>query len=207
MRHQGKLVSWKAEQGFGFVVQNGSDRKAFVHASAFADRTRRPAVGDLITYEVEPDGRRGPRAAKVKFVRPGRAPAPRGDAEAFGNLVAVGFGLALAASVIGGRLPLLVPVWLAAMSAATFVAYWVDKQAARSGTWRTPESTLHLLALAGGWPGALLARRILRHKSVKASFRTMFRLTVALNSLALGWLLTQDGSALVHLLAGLLRPA
>ena len=71
-------------------------------------------------------------------------------------------------------------------SVAALVAYRVDKTAAESGRWRTPESTLHLLALAGGWPGALLAQRIFHHKSRKPSFRLVFFATIILN-LALAW--------------------
>lgn len=52
---------------------------------------------------------------------------------------------------------------------------------ARAGQWRISERTLHGLALAGGWPGALLAQRWLRHKTIKRSFRIQFWATVALN--------------------------
>ena len=58
----------------------------------------------------------------------------------------------------------------AAVSAATFVAYALDKWFARRGKRRINESTLHLLALLGGWPGALLAMPIFRHKRRKTSF-------------------------------------
>ena len=75
--------------------------------------------------------------------------------------------------------------WIALLylgaSVFTFAAYARDKTAARRGDWRTRESTLHLLALAGGWPGALLAQQVLRHKSVKAGFRAVFWSTVVLN--------------------------
>lgn len=56
-----------------------------------------------------------------------------------------------------------------------------DKSAAKRAAWRTPEKTLHWLALAGGWPGALLAQQLLGHKSAKAEFRRVFWLTVVLN--------------------------
>ena len=76
-------------------------------------------------------------------------------------------------------------LWIAAvyagMSLLTFVVYAVDKAAAQEGRWRTKESTLHLLALACGWPGALLAQKWLRHKSVKQPFRAVFWATVVLN--------------------------
>jgi len=56
-----------------------------------------------------------------------------------------------------------------------------DKPAASANAQRTPEITLHGLALAGGWPGALLAQQFLRHKSTKQEFRQTFWGTVLLN--------------------------
>ena len=91
-----------------------------------------------------------------------------------------------------------------AASLAAFVIYAWDKTAAEKNHWRTKESTLHLIALAGGWPGALLAQKVLRHKSRKQSFQVVFWGTVALNCAALGWLLTPAGAlALRSMLGGL----
>ena len=67
------------------------------------------------------------------------------------------------------------------MSVITFIVYAVDKNAARRNTRRVPEKNLHLLALLGGWPGALLAQQMLRHKSVKQKFRLVFWTTVCGN--------------------------
>ncbi|PIM53914.1 hypothetical protein CS062_07240 [Roseateles chitinivorans] len=77
-----------------------------------------------------------------------------------------------------------------AMSFATFIVYALDKRAARLGQWRVKESTLHALALLCGWPGALLAQHLLRHKSAKLGFRRVFWLSVALNILAFVCLFT-----------------
>ncbi|SFU50870.1 Uncharacterized membrane protein YsdA, DUF1294 family [Polaromonas sp. YR568] len=87
----------------------------------------------------------------------------------------------------------LLPLWilpaLFAFNLLTFWMYWVDKRAAQTGQWRTPESTLQLLALAGGWPGAWLAQQVLRHKSSKQPFRAVYWLMAALHGLLLGaWL-------------------
>lgn len=73
------------------------------------------------------------------------------------------------------------------LSLLSFIAYAIDKSAAKQGKWRTKESTLHLLALMGGWPGALFAQNVLRHKSVKASFRNVFWLTVIANLAVLAY--------------------
>jgi uncharacterized membrane protein YsdA (DUF1294 family) len=54
----------------------------------------------------------------------------------------------------------------------TFIMFWSDKRAAIRGQWRTPESQLLFFALAGGWPGAKYAQKLLRHKTTKEPFRT-----------------------------------
>ncbi|MCP3858891.1 MAG: DUF1294 domain-containing protein [Phycisphaeraceae bacterium] len=60
--------------------------------------------------------------------------------------------------------------WVLLSSLIAFVAHGRDKRAARLGRRRTPERTLHLLELIGGWPGALLAMTIFHHKTRKASY-------------------------------------
>ena len=84
-------------------------------------------------------------------------------------------------------MPWLVPAIYAAASLVAFGAYALDKSAARRAARRTPESTLLLLGLAGGWPGALVAQRLLHHKTRKTGFQVVFWLTVALNCGALWW--------------------
>lgn len=79
----------------------------------------------------------------------------------------------------------------AVIATATFIFYAIDKAAAQSNRWRIPESTLHAFALMGGWPGALLAQTLLRHKSVKRAFRLIFWMTVTINLLVLGWLVSR----------------
>ena len=85
--------------------------------------------------------------------------------------------------------PLLVVAYYAVLSLVLFAVYGADKAAARQGTRRTPESRLHLLALAGGWPGALVARRVFRHKTRKQPFTAIFWCTVVANCAALAGLL------------------
>lgn len=81
----------------------------------------------------------------------------------------------------------------AVVGAITFVTYGVDKRAAQRGARRVPESTLHLLALTGGWPGALAAQQMFRHKTRKQPFRVVFWLTVVVNSMMVaGWFALHD---------------
>jgi uncharacterized membrane protein YsdA (DUF1294 family) len=79
--------------------------------------------------------------------------------------------------------------------------YGFDKRAARSEAQRIPEIRLQLCALLGGWPGALLAQQVFRHKSSKRSFQVTFWFMVVLNCGALWFLLSPTGAAFIrHLL-------
>lgn len=87
--------------------------------------------------------------------------------------------------------------WLALVASfVTFLLYWRDKRAAVRGGWRTPESTLQLWALLGGWPGALWAQQRFRHKTSKREFRRVFWLMVALNVAAQAWLMSAPAAPL-----------
>jgi uncharacterized membrane protein YsdA (DUF1294 family) len=103
-------------------------------------------------------------------------------------------------SVFTAGMPVQVLYVYLAVSIITFIVYAIDKSAARKGAWRKQESTLHMLALLGGWPGALVAQQTLRHKSSKRSFRAVFWATVVLNCGVYVWLFTPSGEAWFRLL-------
>lgn len=197
-RYQGKITSWKDEQGFGFITPNGGGQAVFVHIKSFSDRGSRPLADNIVTYELTINEKGQPRAEKVAFVRAGgtrRAAArPRGS----GPNMVIGFLVVLAIAVLADKVPPSVFGAYMFLSVSTFIAYKIDKSAARNGRWRTKESTLHVLALLGGWPGALVAQHLLRHKSKKESFRIAFWLTVAVNCGVLGWLVYSSNIALLR---------
>ncbi len=74
-------------------------------------------------------------------------------------------------------------------SLIAFLVYWFDKRAAQANRRRVPEKTLHVCGLLAGWPGALLAQQVLRHKNCKKSFQVVFWLTVVINVAALAFLI------------------
>lgn len=144
------------------------------------------------------DGRREPTGRISSVHRPAR---PTKGAWGVGATVGLFFVMALLLAAVAGRAPAWVGIVYAVMSGVTVLWYRLDKSAAVANRRRTPEQTLHLLALSGGWPGALLAQSVFRHKSSKASFQWAFRLTVLLNLAALAWLLwSRSGMGLDRLL-------
>jgi len=100
-------------------------------------------------------------------------------------LLAFALAYALVALVRG------MPGWVDALylgaSALCVAAYGIDKLAARGGRDRVPEAMLLSLGLVGGWPGAIVAQRVFRHKTVKRRFRVLFWMTVVVNVAVFAW--------------------
>lgn len=190
MRFEGTLKTWNDERGFGFIAPDQGGDEVFVHVKAIANLTGRPAIGQRLSFEIEPGPQGRKRAKNVLPLRAARPITPRPRAREGPGTASWGTATLFA---IPGFLALYVvvsvlwrpPGWLApaylGLSLFTFASYYVDKKAAEHRAWRTPEKTLHLLALAGGWPGALIAQQVLRHKSAKTEFRAVFWTTVVLN--------------------------
>jgi uncharacterized membrane protein YsdA (DUF1294 family)/cold shock CspA family protein len=189
MRFEGTLTSWNDERGFGRIESHQGGEPIFVHVSAWPRGSGRPQTGQAVSFEVEL-GPKGKRAKSVQLVQARRAarPAQRATGAPWGTatLFAIpAFLVVYVAVAVVWKLPLWVAGLYLVLSAATYAAYAADKAAARSGGWRTPEGSLHLMAVAGGWPGALLAQQFHRHKSSKAAFRQVFWATVLLNVVGL----------------------
>ena len=210
MRVAGRIVQWDDAKGYGFIAPSDGGPKRFAHISAFGPRARRPFVGERVDYEPGTDAQGKARALKVRSLEPKPAPAgpakpapprrgasgssassPKSSADTGASLWLVpGFASLVLLTHLAWPLPRGLWGTYVAMSFATFIVYALDKRAARRGQWRVKESTLHVLALLCGWPGALLAQHLLRHKSAKPTFRRVFWLSVALNILAFVCLFT-----------------
>ncbi|WP_375213383.1 DUF1294 domain-containing protein [Aquabacterium sp.] len=212
------MVRWEADRGFGFIRSPHTDADVFFHVRDFrgpgrpqpgmAVRYEEIHVGGkgpraMAVSAVQPTeqrrqtadapGRLDARADARSGVRSNARPGPRRAAPSdpwLGPvlLAAVVWALALAWATASGRIPRwAVPAWIA-LNLWTFAAYWRDKWAAQRGQWRTPENTLHLWSLLGGWPMARMAQQVLRHKSAKADFQRAYWLTVTLHVAAVtGW--------------------
>ena len=186
MRFDGKLKSWNDDRGFGFIEPLQGGQEIFVHIKSFPPGTGRPGLGLSLSFEVEigPQGKKRAKAVELARYRK-QSRLPRHESPAPWTLPRL---LVLPSFVflyvfVAGRWS--VSPWVAATYAlasfVAFVAYAIDKSAARQGRWRTSEATLHGFSLACGWPGALMAQQLLRHKSSKPSFVAVYWATVLVN--------------------------
>lgn len=208
MRFQGKITRWDDDRGFGFIAGNEAEDSVFVHIKAFPGTLRRPEVGDVVTYEIAQGQNGKTRAENVRFA--GQTESPKQSAGRRRNgrwpvIVVSLFACFLVISAALSRLPWIVVGAYGVMSLVTFAAYGWDKFSARRGKWRTPESTLHLMGLAGGWPGALVAQSLLRHKSSKQKFLLVLWGTVTLNVVALSYLVWSGDANFINTIFLLLQ--
>ena len=195
MRHKGKISSWKNNKGFGFIAPLDGGHKVFIHISAFKNRSHRPDIGEIVAYSVSKDAQGRTQAVNATLAGDKLPKMSAGESSQTVVIFAWLFLVIVGISVFVTGLPFIVLGAYLFMSTLTYLAYAIDKSAAQAGRWRISENSRQLLALAGGWPGALLAQQILRHKSRKGTFRVVFWIAVLLNCAGLAWLHTDEGQA------------
>lgn len=200
MRVQGTITKWKEDKGFGFIAPDGGGPDIFLHVNGLLRRSRQPQAGERVSFEIV--STLGGKTWAEQALLQGESD-PRTRAVAM-DVVLIGAALLFFASLVGlvlrHLLPLPVLGGYVGVSLLTFVVYRFDKSAAEYNDWRTPEHRLHTLSILGGWPGALVAQRLLHHKSKKRSFQVIFWATVVCNAGLLACLLSPTGRSFLDTL-------
>jgi uncharacterized membrane protein YsdA (DUF1294 family)/cold shock CspA family protein len=184
-RFEGTLASWNQERGFGFITPAAGGGQIFAHVRAFPRGSAVPAVGAKLSYEIEKtaDGK-----TRARYVRVAGASV----IQTYGTVRASVLSFVPIALFVVIYIVVAVlwhpPYWVLFVYLGTsllcILIYTADKSAAALGRWRVSESALLLLGLAGGWPGAIVAQQLLRHKVKKRSFQAAFAGSVVVNILA-----------------------
>lgn len=192
--YKGRLTSWQDKRGFGFIKPINGGRLVFLHISELKEASRRPQVGDVIYYQLAStqDGKKRACNAFIEGARTNpilRIPQLEEFRSKPTSQSAVGLEtLILSILPVAGAIHFLLTtanplplILYPIMSWLTFTLYANDKARAKQGKWRISENTLHLCELAGGWIGAFVAQRRLRHKSRKYSYQLVYWAIVAVH--------------------------
>ena len=182
---EAKIVEWNDDKGYGFL-QVGRGR-VFLHRREFAERHKRPAVGDLIRFTVGLDKQGRTCAKQAVHVNDGGRITLAAMAILAGLLVLP--GIAICRGAVDWRWAC---GYAAVISLVSYCRYATDKRRARENRQReldvagddyyrarrVSEAGLHLTEVLGGWPGAFVAQRRLRHKVSKRSYQAVFWIIV-----------------------------
>lgn len=173
----GTIVEWNAAKAFGYLECEG--KRVFLHIREFEKCPGGLTVGDEVRFIAGQDVQGRPCAKSAVALRQKGRPGSVSGADVLGLLLLL--ALPVLALMISGLPPVLLGAYPAGISLLTFWLYFHDKRRAQNGGWRTPESTLHLCELLGGWPAAFVAQRVFRHKTAKGSYRLIFWMIVFLH--------------------------
>jgi cold shock CspA family protein len=133
---KGILVEWNHGRGFGFVEPAAGGARAFCHISQFPVRSRRPVVGDRVTYETSRDERGRLRALKIQPAHTPRAKEVRTPLRMspwVAVLVSVIFLIAVGGLAVTGHLPWIAPVVYMAASAVTVISLRLRQERSDKG--------------------------------------------------------------------------
>ncbi|MEP6686309.1 MAG: DUF1294 domain-containing protein [Verrucomicrobiota bacterium] len=168
----GRIVEWDRAKGWGWIDTQG--QRIFLHHREFAERHKRPEVGDVIRFTAGTDSNGRFCAKTAVHVNDGGRFSVSNLIFFLGLLVLPSFALVRQA----GDLRLIIDGYAVAVATVTYLLYAHDKNRARAKEWRVSEGVLHFFELTGGWPGAFVAQRRLRHKCSKPGYQVVFWLIV-----------------------------
>jgi cold shock CspA family protein/uncharacterized membrane protein YsdA (DUF1294 family) len=194
----GELRSWDDEKGYGFIVPARGGPDVFIHITDFKHDDYRPIAGGKILYRLSQDSSGKQRACDAIMKDEEYTIQEARTTLSVWVIALLPFVLS-AYVFVQLHSPIFFLVY-ASMSLLAFLMYAEDKGKAKKGQWRTQEDALHFIELCGGWPGALLAQSVIRHKSQKLPYQTTFWTIVIIHLLGWGYAIATDKIALASTL-------
>ncbi len=177
----GKIVEWDYQKGYGYLKVGNS--KVFLHRHDILT-SKRPEIGDLIHFSIGEDsqGRACAKHASRHGLAPREETEKRWRVSPFAVVALVCLMVPPGVALLQyGANPLGTLGYAVGISLFSYWRYWQDKDRAGANQWRISEAELHFTELLGGWPGAFIAQRQLRHKCLKTSYLIVFWLIIGLH--------------------------
>ncbi|PIE82203.1 MAG: DNA-binding protein [Cardiobacteriales bacterium] len=178
----GNILYWNDTKGYGFIKVKGYKNNFFFHISTFAYHHRRPNRGDKVTFLAYQQNNEWQVTRVVlsehlsslysKEAQDQQILQPHILEAIVYSFIVIFFYFILVLTSIPLALSSLI------ISLLTAFLYAIDKHAAIHNKQRVPEASMHIAAMLGGWPGALIARPLLRHKTTKIRFIIFFWLSI-----------------------------
>ena len=194
MIYKGSVVNWNESKGFGFIKPEGKQKEIFAHISDFKSRFPNNIIGEEVTFDASKDDKGRLFATNIKTIK-------EKNNSSFLSLAfipAIIFIAAIGFPIYKKEYPIEVAYWISILSCITVFYYARDKAKAQSNSWRISEDKLHLFSVLGGWPGAIFAQQMFRHKTAKKSFQRVFWATVLVNCIVVAWSFTRDGAPYMY---------
>ncbi len=143
MKKAGRVKSWHADKGYGFIDIHADMKDVFFHVSALQTRAVAPKPGDRVSFELAKgkDGRMQALNVAIAGAPKSRAPSSASWRPALVGLLALAI---MVGGALAGYLPRPAAIASALASAVAFLAYATDKARASRSAWRIPEAHLHL---------------------------------------------------------------
>jgi uncharacterized membrane protein YsdA (DUF1294 family)/cold shock CspA family protein len=196
--YEGIIKSWKADKGFGFIQPHEGGKDIFIHIRDLKHSNYQPKQGDDICYKVVADkdgklraydafikGQETSQLYRKKTFKKNRTLKEKKRPEYPLGMTATSViaitPFVFSAILIKERLNFLPFFAYLILSLLTFIVYAFDKTKAHKNERRIPEQILHFLEFLGGWPGALITQRVIRHKNKKKSFQAIFWVIVIIH--------------------------
>jgi uncharacterized membrane protein YsdA (DUF1294 family)/cold shock CspA family protein len=198
----GTVISWKTEQGYGFVKNPAGGPDLFLHINDIQGKLV-PSPGDRVRFKLRQDGQGKLSVYRAQVIR--FSALTTMDWSVTALVVVAPFVFSLF-TVSRSAIPLIL---YSSMSVLCFFMIRDDKCRAEQGRWRIPDDSIHLAQLLWGWPGSLLAQKIYFHKARKKSFQGTLHFFVFIHLifwadyLMLNHLLLKRIAVLLQYLAGL----
>lgn len=179
-RMVGVLDEWNHARGYGFITNDRRDVRLYLHVTELVGGMIPPLPGDRITFLLDTDEQG--RSEAVKAINQRRV-----DRLSLSQVAILFLLLGLPVTALIYGVPPVVNLTLAYLtiifSTISYLLYSNDKEFAEAGRWRVSELKLHLFELIGGWPGAFVAQRRLRHKVTKTAYQNTYWFIVLMHQI------------------------